>query len=50
VVPYGAYDVSANRGWGSVGIDHDTAEFAVATIRQWWQEMGRVLYPRPGNC
>jgi transposase len=49
VVPYGVYDVSANRGWVSVGIDHDTAEFAVATIRQWWHEMGRALYPRAGQ-
>jgi len=46
VTPYGVYDVSANQGWVGVGIDHDTAAFAVATIRQWWQTMGRPLYPR----
>jgi transposase len=45
VVPYGVYDVTANSGWVSVGITHDTAEFAVASIRQWWHEMGRSLYP-----
>ena len=43
--PYGGYDLQANEGWVSVGIDHDTAEFAVETIRRWWQEMGRPLYP-----
>jgi hypothetical protein len=46
VTPYGVYDVSANQGWVGVGIDHDTAAFAVATIRQWWQTMGHPLYPR----
>lgn len=46
VTPYGVYDVSANQGWVGVGIDHDTAAFAVATIRQWWQTMGRPLYPQ----
>jgi len=46
VIPYGVYDVAANQGWVSVGIDHDTAAFAVATIRQWWQSMGRSLYPQ----
>ena len=45
VIPYGIYDLSANQGWVSVGIDHDTAEFAVASIRRWWQEMGSPLYP-----
>lgn len=45
VIPYGVYDLTANRGWVSVGIDHDTAAFAVATIRAWWHEMGRHLYP-----
>jgi len=44
-VPYGVYDVSGNKGWVSVGTDHDTAEFAVATIRQWWLKMGRLDYP-----
>jgi Rhodopirellula transposase DDE domain len=46
VAPYGVYDVTANEGWVSVGIDHDTAEFAVQSIRRWWLEMGRRLYAR----
>jgi hypothetical protein len=46
VIPYGVYDMAANQGWVSVGIDHDTAAFAVATIRQWWHGMGRLLYPQ----
>ena len=46
VAPYGVYDVTANEGWVSVGIDHDTAEFAVQSIRHWWLEMGRPLYPK----
>jgi transposase len=45
VIPYGVYDINANQGWVSVGLDHDTAELAVATIRQWWQQMGQPLYP-----
>lgn len=45
VIPYGVYDLTLNQGWVSVGIDHNTAEFAVATIRQWWYEMGQPLYP-----
>ena len=44
VAPYGVYDVTANVGWVSVGIDHDTAEFAVQSIRHWWLEMGRPTY------
>jgi len=44
VTPYGVYDLAMNQGWVSVGIDHDTAEFAVETIRRWWREMGRPLY------
>lgn len=44
-VPYGVYDLAADMGWVSVGIDHDTAAFAVQTIRRWWQEVGRVRYP-----
>jgi hypothetical protein len=44
-LPYGVYDVVANQGWVSVGIDHDTAEFAVETIRRWWRLMGCKLYP-----
>jgi hypothetical protein len=46
VAPYGAYDLAANAGWVSVGIDHDTAEFAVESIRRWWREMGRATYPK----
>ncbi len=46
VAPYGVYDLTANQGWVSVGIDHDTAEFAVETIRRWWREMGHQIYPR----
>jgi hypothetical protein len=45
VAPYGVYDLSHNLGWVSVGITHDTAEFAVNTIRTWWQRMGSYLYP-----
>jgi hypothetical protein len=45
-IPYGVYDISFNQGWVSVGIDHDTAEFAVESIRHWWYEMGKPLYPR----
>ncbi len=44
VVPYGIYDLSANNGWVNVGIDHDTAEFAVESIRRWWNEMGKPIY------
>jgi Rhodopirellula transposase DDE domain len=46
VIPYGVYDLTCNAGWVSVGIDHDTAQFATATVRRWWQEMGQGLYPR----
>lgn len=46
VAPYGVYDVTANIGWVNVGIDHDTAEFAVHSIRRWWLEMGRPMYRR----
>jgi Rhodopirellula transposase DDE domain len=44
-VPYGVYDLTRNEGWVSVGIDHDTASFAVHTIRRWWKLMGRRAYP-----
>ena len=44
-VPYGVYDLAADAGWVSVGIDHDTAAFAVQSIRRWWQEIGRRRYP-----
>jgi len=45
VTPYGVYDISHDEGWVSVGIDHDTAEFAVETIRHWWNRMGSHAYP-----
>jgi hypothetical protein len=44
--PYGVYDLAQNTGWVSVGMDHDTAEFAVETIRRWWKDMGRPVYPQ----
>jgi hypothetical protein len=44
-IPYGVYDLAANTGWVSVGVDHDTAAFAVQTIRRWWQDIGRPRYP-----
>ena len=43
--PYGVYDLVHNEGWVSVGVDHDTAEFAVESIRRWWRAMGSPLYP-----
>ena len=43
-IPYGVYDIAANEGWVSVGIDHDTAEFAVNSIKSWWIYMGREKY------
>jgi hypothetical protein len=45
VVPEGVYDLSRNEGWVSVGVDHDTAEFAKASLGRWWQEMGSLAYP-----
>ncbi len=48
-IPYGVYDVSRDEGWVSVGIDHDTAEFAGAAISQWWSAMGRKAYPSAGH-
>jgi hypothetical protein len=44
-IPYGIYDVSANAGWVNVGCDHDTAAFAVESIRRWWDNQGRHTYP-----
>lgn len=44
-VPYGIYDIAKNLGWVSVGVSHDTGAFAVDAIRQWWNTMGRELYP-----
>ncbi len=45
-VPYGVYDLVHNQGFVNVGIDHDTAEFAVERIRRWWQQTGRRVYPQ----
>jgi hypothetical protein len=44
-IPYGVYDVTANTGWVTVGQDHDTASFAVATLRRWWDMVGKATYP-----
>jgi transposase len=46
VIPYGVYDIGKNLGWVNVGMDHDTASFAVASIRRWWFAMGQEVYPR----
>jgi hypothetical protein len=45
-IPYGVYDLASNEGWVSVGIDHDTAQFATASVRRWWQEMGAGRFPQ----
>jgi hypothetical protein len=45
-IPYGVYDLTRNEGWVSVGLDHDTARFATASIKRWWRKMGRNRYPR----
>jgi hypothetical protein len=45
ITPYGVYDTARNEAWVSVGTDHDTASFAVASIRAWWENMGRQAYP-----
>lgn len=45
-IPYGIYDLTRNAGWVSVGIDHDTATFAVRSIGRWWQAMGKRAYPK----
>jgi hypothetical protein len=44
-IPYGVYDVAANAGWVNVGTDHDTAAFAVESIRRWWNSAGKAAYP-----
>lgn len=46
-IPYGVYDVSANQGWVSVGIDHDTARFAAEAVHRWWKKMGAKRYRQP---
>ena len=45
-IPYGVYDLTRDEGWVNVGVDHDTAAFAVNSIRRWCQTMGRRAYPR----
>ncbi len=50
VTPYGVYDVAANAGWVSVGIDHDTAAFAVASIGAWWKQVGQARYGQRSGC
>jgi hypothetical protein len=45
-IPYGVYDITANNGWVSVGMDHDTAQFASESRRRWWQQMGSRVYPK----
>jgi DDE family transposase len=45
-IPYGIYEVGRNAGWVSVGRDHDTASFAVASLRRWWQVVGQAAYPQ----
>lgn len=45
-IPYGVYDLAADAGWVSVGVDHDTAEFAVESLRRWWRNMGGRVYPQ----
>jgi hypothetical protein len=48
-IPYGVYDLARNVGWVSVGIDHDTAQFAVTTIGRWWKKLGRKAYARAAS-
>jgi Rhodopirellula transposase DDE domain len=45
-IPYGVYDLGRNTGWVGVGVDHDTAAFAVQSLRRWWQQVGSHAYPR----
>ena len=47
VIPYGVYDIQSNEAWVSVGISHDTGEFAVEAIRRWWRRMGKKRYKKP---
>ena len=49
VSPYGVYDLQKNDAWVSVGTDHDTSAFAVATVRRWWHAMGQASYPKVGG-
>lgn len=45
-IPYGVYDIGSDQGWVNVGIDHDTAQFAVNSIRSWWEHLGQPCYPK----
>ncbi len=45
-VPYGTFDIGKNEGYVNIGIDHDTGEFAVASIRRWWEDLGKQRYPK----
>ena len=49
-MPYGVYDLTRNAGWVSVGVDYDTATFAVRTIGRWWRQMGRPRYDAHARC
>ncbi len=49
-VPYGVYDLAVNFGWVTVGVDHDTAAFAVNSIHQWWQAPVGCAIPTPPDC
>jgi len=48
-IPYGIYDLADDTGWVNVGIDHDTAQFAVASIQSWWERLGKQRYPDAGT-
>ena len=48
-IPYGIYDMGRNEAWVNVGRDHDTPAFAVASLRRWWNEMGKRRYPETGE-
>ena len=45
-VPYGIYEIDRNKGWVSVGVSSDTAQFAVGSIRKWWNDMGKKVRPK----
>jgi hypothetical protein len=49
-IPYGIYDLSTNTGWVGVGTDHDTAAFAVACMRRWWDAVGRAATHTRADC
>ena len=49
-IPYGIYDMGSDLGWVNVGVDHDTASFAVESIHHWWSAMGPESYPERSGC